>query len=183
MTPEELTLVLSDPTLRRVFAAVALGSETSSEILGASGLATPEAAKAIGQLVRAGVLTQGRGRLTLDGDALATAAATAAARQEEQAAAEQPDPRLRGFVRGDVLVRLPEEGDEARPAVLRHVAETAFERAEEYDERTVTDRLEPWCADGAPDAVSLRRSLVDAGALQRDAGRYRLATPVDGTQP
>ncbi|MCX5192819.1 DUF2087 domain-containing protein [Streptomyces sp. NBC_00249] len=176
MTPDEFTLVLSDPALRRVFAAVALGSATSSEILAAAGLDTPVAAKAIGQLTRNGLLVpEGRSRLVLSEGVLGAVAETAARRRDEEAAAEQPDARLRGFVRDRVLVALPEEADhEARRGVLRHVGEATFTPGEEYGERAVTERLEPWCESGVLDAVSLRRALVDAGVLRRGSGLYGL---------
>ncbi|MGW3042856.1 DUF2087 domain-containing protein [Kitasatospora sp. NPDC001159] len=177
MTPEQLAIELADPVLRRVFSAVALGASTSSEILSTSGLAAPQAAKAIGRLVRSGLLVQGRGSLALDDDALAAAAETAARRVAEETAADQPDPQLRGHIRGGVLVNVPEQ-DDARLAVLGHVAESTFTAGDEYDERTVTDRLQPWCEGGALDAVSLRRTLVDDGLLARESNRYRLAAPV-----
>jgi hypothetical protein len=180
MTPDDFTLLMADPVVRRVFSAVALGASTSAAILSASGLGAPQAAPAIGRLTRAGLLVpEGRGRLGLGDDALRAAAETAARRQEEEAAAEQPDPRLRGFVRGGVLVNLPDESDQdARRTVLRHVAQTAFAADDVYDERTVTDRLRPWCEDGALDVASLRRVLVDLGLLHRESGRYRLTAPV-----
>lgn len=181
MTPDEFTLALSDPVLRRVFSAVALGSSTSSEILTASGLDTPVAAKAIGQMTRNGLLVpEGRGRLALSEGLLEAVAETAARRRDEEAAAEQPDARLRGYVRDRVLVSLPDEAEhEARHAVLRHVAEATFSPGAEYDERTVTERLEPWCESGALDAVSLRRALVDLDVLHRQSGLYGLtAAPV-----
>ncbi|MGX1851571.1 DUF2087 domain-containing protein [Streptomyces sp. NPDC055299] len=50
---------------------------------------------------------------------------------------------------------------------------------EEYGERTVTERLEPWCESGVLDALSLRRALVDVGVLRRESGLYGLtAAPV-----
>ncbi|MFG2847186.1 DUF2087 domain-containing protein [Kitasatospora sp. NPDC048296] len=176
MTPEQLAIDLGDPALRRVFSALALGASTSSEILSLSGLAAPQAAKAIGRLVRSGLLVQGRGSPALDDDALAAAAETAARRVAEERAADQPDPQLRGHVRGGVLVNVPEQ-DDARLAVLGHVAESTFAAGDDYDERTVTDRLQPWCEGGVLDAVSLRRALVDDGLLARESNRYRLAAP------
>ncbi|MBM7077195.1 DUF2087 domain-containing protein [Micromonospora humida] len=174
MTPEELALLLADSAVRQVFAAVTLGAATSTEILAATGLTGQQAAPAIGQLLRAGLLRMdGPGRLALVGETLAGAAATAARRQEERAVADQPDPGLRGFVRGNVVVRLPEE-DDARRTVLRHVAGQSFAPDERYDERVVTDRLRPWCTEGVLDAVTLRRLLVDAGLLNRSAGWYVL---------
>ncbi|WP_433349881.1 DUF2087 domain-containing protein [Micromonospora sp. CA-111912] len=178
MTPEEFTLLLSEPTLRRVFCAVDLGGATPTEILAASGLEASKAAPAIGKLLRTGLFRpDGPGRLAVNEEILAVVAAVATLRQEEQAVAEQPDPQLRGFVRGGVLVHLPEEDADARRTVLRHVAETAFVPGDEYDERHVTARLRPWCAGGAVDAVHLRRLLVDGGVLRRDSGRYALVTP------
>ncbi|MFF3868120.1 DUF2087 domain-containing protein [Micromonospora sp. NPDC001898] len=178
MTPEEFTLLLSEPTPRRVFCAVDLGGATPTEILAASGLDASKAAPAIGKLLRTGLFrSDGPGRVAVNEETLAAVAAVATLRQEEQAVAEQPDPQLRGFVRGDVLVHLPEEDATARRAVLRHVAETAFVPGDEYDERHVTDRLRPWCAGGAVDAVQLRRLLVDGGVLRRNSGRYVLVTP------
>ncbi|WP_217143023.1 DUF2087 domain-containing protein [Streptomyces sp. AC627_RSS907] len=179
MTPETFTVLLSDSALRRVFSAVALGASTSAEILATTGLTAPEAAPAIGRLLREGlVIPQGPGRLAVDETALGSAAEAAGRRQQEQAEAEQPDPGLRGYVRGTVLVRLPEDDDETRRTVLDHVARTTFEADREYDERTVTDLLRPWCEGTSVDPVSLRRFLVDDGCLHRRSGAYRLVSPV-----
>ncbi|MFD8214455.1 DUF2087 domain-containing protein [Streptomyces sp. NPDC059697] len=179
MTPETLSVLLSDSALRRVFSAVALGASTSAEILATTGLTAPEAAPAIGRMLREGlVVAQGPGRLAVDEAALGTAAEVAGRRQREQAEAEQPDPGLRGYVRGTVLVRLPEDDDETRRAVLDHVAVTTFEAGREYDERTVTGLLRPWCEGTALDPVSLRRFLVDDGFLHRESGAYRLVSLV-----
>ncbi|MFF2661943.1 DUF2087 domain-containing protein [Kitasatospora sp. NPDC058032] len=190
VTPEQLAVQLADPVRRRVFSAVALGASTSSEVLTVSGLAAPDAAPAIGRLVRAGLLVQGRGSVALNDGALAAAADTAARRVADQAANDQPDPRLRGHLRGGVLVNLPdpdpdpeqepeqEQEQDARRAVLGHITARTFAPGDEYDERTVTDRLRPWCEGGALDAVALRRVLVDEGLLARAAGRYRVTAPV-----
>ncbi|MFE6051651.1 DUF2087 domain-containing protein [Kitasatospora sp. NPDC056446] len=178
MTPEQLAIDLGDPVLRRVFSALALGATTSSEILSLSGLSAPQAAPAIGRLVRSGLLAQGRGSLALDEGSLAAAAETAARRVADEAAADQPDPQLRGHIRGGVLVNVPEQDADARRAVLGHIAAATFAADDDYDERTVTDRLQPWCEGGVLDAVSLRRALVDDGLLARESGRYRLAAPV-----
>jgi hypothetical protein len=181
MTPEDFTILLADAPVRRVFCAAALGSRALADIRAASGLDTPEAAEAIGRLADCGLLVpDGPGRLTLDEGLLAAAAAAAVQQDEDRLAAEQPDPRLRGFVRGGTLLALPEQRDALRD-VLWHVALSSLEdeEDEEYDERTVTDRLKPWCGDGPVDAVSLRRHLVDEGVLHRESGRYRLADQAD----
>ncbi|WP_380281615.1 DUF2087 domain-containing protein [Kitasatospora purpeofusca] len=181
MTPEQLALQLADPVLRRVFSAVALGASTSCEVLTVSGLGAPDAAPAVGRLVRAGLLVQGRGSVSLDDGALAAAARTAARRVAQETANDQPDPRLRGHIRGGVLVDLPERGHDARRAVLGHIAGRTFAAGGECDERTVTERLRPWCEGGALDAVALRRALVDDGLLARESGRYRIAAPMSRT--
>ena len=178
MTPEQLAVELADPESRRVFAAAVLGASTSQEVLAATGLGAPQAAPAIGRLARAGVLVQGRGSVTLNDDALTMAGETAARRMADEAVADQPDPLLRGFLRGRVLVHLPEQNDEAYSAVLRRIAESTFAAGGEYDEPMVNDCLRPWCEGGVLDVASLRRALVDAGFLSRESGRYRAdATP------
>jgi hypothetical protein len=178
MTPETVAILLSQPLLRRVFSAVALGASTSSEILATSGLGAPEAAPAIGQLTREGLLiSQGRGRLAVHEENLAAAARTGELQLAQRAAAEQPDPLLRGFIRNGTVVELPEHG-EPRANVLGHIARTTYVPGEEYDERTATDRLVPWCEHSSLDVASLRRFLVDDGFLRRDAGQYRLTDTV-----
>lgn len=173
LTSDRLAAELADPVARRVFAAAVLGAATSTQILGASGLTAPQAAPAIGRLARAGLLVQGRGSVAVNDDALATAGETALRRMAEDAATEQPDPLLRGYVRCGVLVALPEDGESHR-AVLEHIAESVFADGE-CDERTMNERLRPWCEGGALDVLSLRRELVDAGVVRREAGWYRLA--------
>lgn len=172
MNPDLLAAELADPVRRRVFAAVALGASTSPEILKASGLGAARAAPAIGRLARAGLLAQGRGTVTVDEAALAAAGAAAARRMAEEAAAEQPDPLLRGFVRAGLLVRMPEEDDASRHAVLAHIAAAVLATGD-CDERTINERLRPWCEGGALDVASLRRALADARVLTREGGRYR----------
>ncbi|GLZ79257.1 hypothetical protein Afil01_40640 [Actinorhabdospora filicis] len=172
VSPDRIAAELADPVLRRVFAAVVLGASTAAQILAASGLGAPQAAPAIGRLARAGLLVQGRGVVTVDDGALAAAGERAMCHMADEAAADQPDPLLRGFISGGVLVRLPEPDDDAHPAALAHIAESVFTTGE-YDERAVNERLRPWCEDGALDVLSLRRALVDAGFLRRESGRYR----------
>src|SRR5690349_19288232 len=127
LTPETLTELMAETATRRVFAAVALGAATPAEVLAASGLAVPDAAPAIGRLIEAGLLLSSR--FAIAEDELTAAVAVVA----ERAAAEQPDPQLRGWVRGSVVTGLPED-DDARSYVSRHVAAATFAAGEEYDE-------------------------------------------------
>lgn len=185
MTPQKLTLILRDPAARRVFGAVVLGARTSSEILRASGLPAAEAAPAIGQLTRSGLLrSDGPGQLGLDEDWLRQAAEEAAEQEAaaEEAAArraaqEQPDPRLRGYIRFHELLALPDDSEAAFP-VLAEVATATFTPGTPYPEKTVNDLLADWCQEGQVDVVSLRRALVDARLLDRTSGEYRYRPPV-----
>ena len=54
--------------------------------------------------------------------------------------------------------------------VLRHLAETVFERKRKYPEKEVNQLL----AVRHPDAASLRRYLVDEGFMARKSSVYRL---------
>lgn len=76
---------------------------------------------------------------------------------------------LRAFFEGDHLTTIPAQRSK-RLVVLRHLAETAFERKHKYAEKEVNQRL------GAihPDAASLRRYLVDEGFMSRKNAVYRL---------
>jgi len=180
MTPQQLTLLLHAPSTRRVFSAVALGARTSGEILQASGLPVAEAAPAIGRLTRSGLLrSDGPGQLEIDGELLDRAARTAGEEQaaaeraaEEQAARDQPDPRLRGYLRHHDLLALPEDAATALP-VLAEIASTTFSPDTDYPEKSVNELLLTWCRNGPVDVVSLRRALVDADLLGRGDGRYR----------
>ncbi|MEU3175907.1 hypothetical protein, partial [Streptomyces sp. NPDC007000] len=110
MTPETFTILLSDSALRRVFSAIALGSSTSAEILATTGLAAPEAAPAIGRLLREGlVVAQGPGRLAVDEAALGAAAETAGLPPQDEAGGPQPDTGGRGDLPG--TGRVPLAGD------------------------------------------------------------------------
>ncbi len=76
---------------------------------------------------------------------------------------------LRSFVVGGRLERIPAQ-EKKRVAVLRWIAETAFDAARDYPEPEVNDRL----ARINPDVAALRRYLVDARFMERASGIYRL---------
>jgi hypothetical protein len=95
--------------------------------------------------------------------------------KEVASAAVAPEPEqgvgvLRAFVRGGRLVRFPAQ-ETKRRAVLEHVAQT-FEPGRRYPEVEVNAALKAWCDGGEADHVTLRRYLIDAGLLSRDAGLY-----------
>jgi hypothetical protein len=94
--------------------------------------------------------------------------ATAGAQKPDWATAA--DARvLRAFFEGDRLVSIPVQRSK-RLVVLRHLAETTFERKRKYPEKEVNQRL----AVRNPDAASLRRYLVDEGFMTRKQSIYRL---------
>jgi hypothetical protein len=76
---------------------------------------------------------------------------------------------LSSFFSRGLLTGIPAQRSK-RMVVLRHLAETLFERKHRYPEKEVNQRL------GAiyPDAASLRRYLVDEGFMARKSGEYRL---------
>lgn len=91
---------------------------------------------------------------------------------------------LRAFFEGERLVSIPVQRSK-RLVVLRHLAETTFERKHKYPEKEVNQRL----AVRNPDAASLRRYLVDEGFMSRKQSVYRLRprkdwpTTVSATAP
>lgn len=76
---------------------------------------------------------------------------------------------LRSFFEGERLTSIPAQRSK-RLVVLRHLAETTFERKRKYPEKEVNQRL----GVRHPDAASLRRYLVDEGFMTRKSGVYRL---------
>jgi hypothetical protein len=76
---------------------------------------------------------------------------------------------LRAFLADGRLERIPVQ-DKKRQIILRFLAETDFEPDRSYPEKEVNQRL----ALRNPDVAALRRYLVDARYMQRQAGIYRL---------
>lgn len=76
---------------------------------------------------------------------------------------------LRAFFEGERLASIPAQRSK-RLIVLRHLADSIFERKRKYAEKEVNQLL----AARHPDAASLRRYLVDEGFMARKSGVYRL---------
>lgn len=76
---------------------------------------------------------------------------------------------LRAFFHDDRLVSVPVQRSK-RLVILRHLANTVFERKRKYPEREVNQLL----AVRHPDAASLRRYLVDEGFMSRKQSVYKL---------
>jgi DNA-binding transcriptional ArsR family regulator len=81
---------------------------------------------------------------------------------------------LRAFFVGERLTSIPAQHSK-RLVVLRHLAESVFERKRKYPEKEVNQRL----AVRHPDAASLRRYLVDEGFMTRKNSVYRLRAKKD----
>ena len=79
---------------------------------------------------------------------------------------------LRAFVRDGRLVSIPAK-PKKRELLLPFILEECFPEARDYEEKEVNQRLGLLHRDVA----SLRRYLVDAGLMTRDAGIYRRTAP------
>ena len=79
---------------------------------------------------------------------------------------------LRAFVRDGRLVSIPAKPSK-RDLLLPWLLETCFPEDRDYEEKEVNMRL----ALLHPDVSALRRYLIDARLMTRDAGIYRRARP------
>jgi Uncharacterized protein conserved in bacteria len=74
------------------------------------------------------------------------------------------------FIRDNRLVSIPAQ-DKKRRVVLRFLVERCFVEDRAYPEKEVNQRLALY----HPDVAALRRYLVEAGLMTRQAGEYRRA--------
>jgi hypothetical protein len=74
------------------------------------------------------------------------------------------------FIRDDRLVSIPAQ-DKKRRVILRFLIERCFAEDRAYPEREVNQRLALF----HPDVAALRRYMVEAGLMTRQAGEYRRA--------
>jgi hypothetical protein len=77
---------------------------------------------------------------------------------------------LRAFIVDGRLASIPAQ-ERKRTVVLRYLREQVFEEERAYPEKEVNQRLALF----HPDVASLRRYMVDAGLVTREAGMYRRA--------
>jgi hypothetical protein len=170
-TPARVLGRLADEQRLRVLSAVALGATTVRETAERAGLSGSQTARALGQLVRAGIVSEQGAGLQVDLDAFARAAREASPERHrpdlEDATPEQAAV-LRNFVHEDGRIRELPARAAKREQVLEYVA-ARFEPGREYTEKAVNGVL----AELYDDYVTLRRYLVDAGLLTRKAGVYR----------
>jgi hypothetical protein len=161
---------LADERRLRVLSAIALGESRAVGVAERTGLSQEDTARALVQLLRAGVVVQGEDGLRVEQRVFAEAARAAATpRTEPDLSDASPEQAavLRNFVDGEGrIVRLPARAAK-RGLVLDYVV-TRFAADRPYTEREVNSVLEPVF----DDYVTLRRLLVDEGLLERDAGVY-----------
>jgi hypothetical protein len=172
-TPARVLGRLADEHQLRVLAAVALGATTVRQTAERAELSEADTARALGRLMRAGVVSQERTGLRVDLDAFARAARAAAPerrRPDLDDATPEQAAVLRNFVDEDGRIRELPAREAKRERVLEYVADR-FQPGREYAEKEVNDLL----VELYDDYVTLRRYLVDAGLLTRKAGVYRRA--------
>jgi hypothetical protein len=155
---------LADATRRRAYASIVLDDSAAFEAIGA--LPGKRREKAITALLAAGLIHQAPD--------CATGFATTDAVFSELLASAPAVTRtgIDRFIRDGRIEQYPSRPDD-RDAVLRWARDHAISRGEVVSERDFTERLSGMVRD----AVALRRYLVDAGLVARDADgrRYRFA--------
>jgi hypothetical protein len=161
--------LLANPNRRAVVAALVLGAGNLAEIRSATGMDTRTIGTSLDRLVRGGLVEQSGDGYFLIEAAFARAARLAApvVPEEQHPDATEDDARvLRSFIREGRLLSMP-ASHAKRNVVLDHIAQS-FEPGRRYSEKQVNAILVAWY----PDTATVRRYLVDAGFLSRDAGVY-----------
>jgi hypothetical protein len=152
-----------------VVAALVLGAGDRESVRRATGLDARAIATAVDRLERGGLLEVDGDRYLLMEAAFTRAVRLAAPDTpgEDHPDASEDDARvLRSFVRDGRLLSMPASHGK-RMVVLDHIVQ-AFEPGIRYTEKQVNSILVSWYEDTA----TVRRHLVDAGFLSREAGEY-----------
>ncbi len=177
---------LSDASRLRIVGLLAGTPMAVAELADALGLTPATTVHHLGRLREAG-LVEARdrrpfveyqlraGRLAEVGRQL-DAAGRAGAEQPAMAPGPDGTPRpaydakvLRAFIEDGRLTRIPAD-EKKRLVLLRYLAESLFSPGERYPKRKVNARL----GTVHEDVASLRRHLVGARIMEREAGAYRL---------
>lgn len=161
--------LLADDERLRVFAALALGDRTLTDIAVRAELPLPRTVRALKRLAKSGMVQQDGGHWSLDRELIALRARQDAVVVEPYVE-EGLDPSyaavLRSFLRDGQLTRIPAVRSK-RLVVLDHVAKV-LEVGVRYPEREVDALMRAF----HPDYAALRRHLVDEGFVAREAGVY-----------
>ena len=162
--------LLADDDRRRCFAAMELGSTNRDDIVAATGLSVAAVAKALGRLVSGGLVVSGDdGGLFVVDTAFQAAARDALKMPDSGEHDDQPEATrkvLRAFVADGRITQIPTAA--AKRQVLLEWLAQEFEPGRRYSEQMVNLMLGKFHADTA----ALRRYMVDAGLLDREAGQY-----------
>lgn len=170
--PDDILRALADPERLRIAGALAADDGSAAALAGALGIPLARVRKHLTRLASAGVarLEPDRRTYRLDPETLRWAAeqvgpprgagiALGAANEDEEAV-------LRAFFRDGRLVEIPMKAWKRR-VVLERIA-LEFEPGVRYEEREVNAIVGLYFTDHA----AIRRSLVDEGFLDREAGVY-----------
>jgi hypothetical protein len=162
--------MLADDERRRCWAALELGATTSDAVVAATGLSIAQVARALGRLVTSGLVVSGiEGGLHVTDGVFRTAAREALDRPPSGEHDGMPDEIrkvLSSFVVDGRISQIPTSSGKRR-IVLDWLAQQ-FEPGQRYTEPMVNLILGQRHADTA----ALRRYMVDAGILDREAGEY-----------
>ena len=146
-----ITATLADPVRRQVYASVVLDVPID--------LAPKKRDKALADLVAAGLVRVDAGRFAVVDDAYAALLAASPAVTRTG---------IDRFVRDGRIIQYPVRAEE-RFTLLEWARDRAFPDSTELSERDLGERL----ADLTSDVAALRRYLVDAGLVVRDADGRR----------
>jgi DNA-binding transcriptional ArsR family regulator len=178
---------LADPARLRILGLLA-GSPMTREALAAGvGQPAPALVRPLERLIAAELVearpAKGGARFALRADRIGAIARRLAAldrgsdrADDELAALEGIPPEdakvLRGYLEDGRLATIPAQSSK-REVVLRWLLDLVFTEDREYPEKEVNQLI----ALVHPDVASLRRYLVDAGLVTREARRYRRSVP------
>jgi hypothetical protein len=168
-TAQAIVGQLASPLRLRVVAAVVLGARTPSQVAERVDAGADDVAAALTRLMRAGLLSADGEGFTVRSDVFAQAARAEAPRRVPEPY-DGLDPSiakvLRVFLVDGRLTSIPVAGRKRR-VVLEHLV-SVFEPGQRYSELQVNVILRAW----HDDVAALRRYLVEAGLLAREAGEY-----------
>jgi hypothetical protein len=176
---------LTDPERLQMVGCLAGGPATVDDLVASLGIRRTDVVRHMGRLRAAGIIGEtpdGRLevrrdtliRLGRDLDGLQRQAEHRAAAYVAVSADVDPEEArvLRAFIVDGRLASIPAT-EKKRLVVLRYLREQCFADDRAYPEKEVNQRLGLF----HPDVAALRRYMVDARLMTRDAGEYR--RPVD----
>ena len=169
----ELWGLLADEDRLRVFAALALGARSLTEVADRAGVEPRLAVRALKRLEKGGVVARLGSPSSSDWelrrdviDAQARRTATPPPEFDDDGVPPEQASVLRKFLRDGRLATIPASRSK-RLVVLDHIAKV-FDIGVRYSEREVDALVHVF----HPDHAAVRRYLVDEGFLSREAGVY-----------